>query len=445
MKKIVVCILFLLAGLSAVHAQDGGKAFLEKFYQEGAECWFDNGFLKRHLTQKALTFLHDSYDYDDESGEGLAAWLFYQEGGWDVGEFKEFLVTKVNDNTYRVTCHADFNEDTYEYSVVFGLVRVGNAWKIDTMEPGKGDIIVSDPGILNGSRWNISSLDYTAKVNVDRTITFSAMAEGEELMFRLTPNYSKEGEYTLSDEPGADGTNPFSGMPRVKFIDKYGTKLLCLYDQSGLLQHVLDGKARLEGEEEAKSKWDIQLQGYYTDRYGDTLQISSGVIYENGAARATYEHIPFNGTVTGVMRISGATHLDGIWEAVVTLDGLTLYEVAEDEYGVYQRKGGKEILSWARNDFPRFNYTWVILLNDGQFRRLKKSTLRIMRNAILARHGYMVSSPDLAEYFGSQSWFSPRPSNDDVFDELSLVEQLNIELIKAEEAKPDDERYVKEE
>ena len=371
MKKIVVCILFLLAGLSAVHAQDGGKAFLEKFYQEGAECWFDNGFLKRHLTQKA--------------------------------------------------------------------------WKIDTMEPGKGDIIVSDPGILNGSRWNIGSLDYTAKVNVDRTITFSAMAEGEELMFRLTPNYSKEGEFTLSDEPGADGTNPFSGMPRVKFIDKYGTKLLCLYDQSGLLQHVLDGKARLEGEKEAKSKWDIQLQGYYTDRYGDTLQISSGVIYENGAARATYEHIPFNGTVTGVMRISGATHLDGIWEAVVTLDGLTLYEVAEDEYGVYQRKGGKELLSWARNDFPRFNYTWVILLNDGQFRRLKKSTLRIMRNAILARHGYMVSSPDLAEYFGSQSWFSPRPSNDDVFDELSLVEQLNIELIKAEEAKPDDERYVKEE
>ena len=67
-----------------------------------------------------------------------------------------------------------------------------------------------------------------------------------------------------------------------------------------------------------------------------------------------------------------------------------------------------------------------------------------MRNEILARHGYMVSSPDLVEYFGSRSWFSPRPSNDGVFDELSLVEQLNIELIKAEEAKPDDERYVKE-
>ena len=444
MKKIIACLLFLLAGLSAVHAEDSGKAFLERFYQEGANCWFDNAFLKRHLTQNALKYLHDAYPYDDEAGDGLAMWLFYQEGGWDVGEPKEIKVNNLGGNTYKVIARSNFNEDTYEYSVTFGLVRVGNVWKIDTMKPGKGDLVVSDPGIQNGSRWNIGSRDYTAKVNADRTVTFNAMAEGEELMFRLTPNYSKKDEYVLSDEPGGDGFNPYSGSPRVKLIDKYATKLLCLYDQKGLLQHVLDGKARQEGEKEALSKWDVQLQGYYTDRYGDTLQISGGNIYEKGVARATYEHIPFNGTITGVMRISGLTNLEGTWEAVITLNGLTLYQVAEDEYGIYHRKGEKELLNWARNDFPRFNYTSVILLNDGQFRRLKKSTLRIMRNEILARHGYMVSSPDLVEYFGSQSWFSPRPSNDGVFDELSLVEQLNIELIKAEEAKPDDERYVKE-
>ena len=144
------------------------------------------------------------------------------------------------------------------------------------------------------------------------------------------------------------------------------------------------------------------------------------------------------------MRISGNTHLDGIWEAVVTLDGLTLYEVAEDEYGIYHRKGGKEILDWARNDFPRFNYTWVILLNDGQFRRLKKSTLRIMRNEILARHGYRFQSKDLQDYFSKRTWYSPAASNDEV-EQPFEIEMLNLELIKAEEAKPDDERYVKEE
>lgn len=80
MKKIVTCLLFLLAGLSAVHAEGEGKAFLERFYQEGAECWFDNAFLKKHLTQKALKYLHDAFPYDDEAGDGLAMWLFYQEG-----------------------------------------------------------------------------------------------------------------------------------------------------------------------------------------------------------------------------------------------------------------------------------------------------------------------------------------------------------------------------
>lgn len=443
MKKIVSLLFVLLAGVSSVHADDGGKSFLEKFYQEGAECWFDNAFLKKHLTQKALKFLHDNYEYDDDTGEGLAMWLFYQEGGWDVGELKEVLVKQIDGNTYRSTCRSAFNEDTYEYTVVFGLVKVGNAWKIDTMRPGKGDLIVSDPGIQDGSRWNIGNLDYIAKVNVANTITFSAMSEGEELMFRLTPNYSKQNEYVLSDEPGVDATNPFSSTPRVKFIDKYGTKLLCLYDLKGQLQNVLDGKTRLDGEKEALSKWDVQLQGYYTDRFGDTLQISSGVIYEKGVARATYEHIPFNSTVTGIMRISGLTNLEGTWETVITLDGLTLYEVFEDEYGVYYRKGGKEMLSWARLDFPRFNYTWTIILNDGHFRRLKKSTLRIMRNEILARHGYRFQSKDLQEYFSQRTWYHPALSNDDV--KPNDIEMLNLELIKAEEAKSDDERYVKEE
>ena len=94
MKKFLVCFLLLLAGFSAVRADDGGKTFLERFYQEGAECWFDNGFLKKHLTQKALKYLHDAFPYDDEAGDGLAMWLFYQEGGWDLGELKEIKVDR---------------------------------------------------------------------------------------------------------------------------------------------------------------------------------------------------------------------------------------------------------------------------------------------------------------------------------------------------------------
>ena len=83
-------------------------------------------------------------------------------------------------------------------------------------------------GIKSGSKWNISNLVYEAKVNNDKTITFTAMAEGEELAFRLTPSNSKKNEYVLSEDQNADGFNPFSKTPRAKYIDRQGWKLLCL-------------------------------------------------------------------------------------------------------------------------------------------------------------------------------------------------------------------------
>ena len=304
-------------------------------------------------------------------------------------------------------------------------------------------LTASAQGIKSGSEWNISNLVYEAKVNIDNTITFTAMAEGEELTFRLTPNYSKKNEFVLSEELNADGFNPFSKTPRAKYIEKEGWKLICLYDLKGNLHDVLDGSFFREGEVVAMGKWMQQIMGKYTDSYGDTLEIGHEIIYEKGIARAEYKNIAFNGTVTGVLRISGLTDLEGMWEAVQTLDGLTLYEVEQDEYGMFKRQGQQKTLSWVNTE-PRFGYANRVLLNDRMFRKMKKSTLRVMRNSILAKHGYMFSSRDLADYFGSQPWFSPRPSNDGVLDELSLVESLNIELIKCEEAKADKDRYVTE-
>ena len=304
-------------------------------------------------------------------------------------------------------------------------------------------LTASAQGIKNGSKWNISNLVYEAKVNIDKTVTFTATAEGEELAFRLTPNYSKKNEFVLSDELNADGFNPFSKSPRAKYIEKEGWKLICLYDLKGNLHDVLDGSFFDDGEKVVMGKWMQQIMGKYTDKYGDTLEIGHEIIYEKGVARAEFKNIAFNGTVTGVLSISGLTDLAGMWEAVQTLDGLTLYEVEQDEYGMFKRQGQQKTLSWVNSE-PRFGYANRVLLNDKMFRKMKKSTLRVMRNSILAKHGYMFSSRDLTDYFATQPWFSPRPSNDGFNDELSLVERLNIELIKCEEGKADKDRYVTE-
>ena len=302
---------------------------------------------------------------------------------------------------------------------------------------------VQAQGIKSGSSWNIGEMDYTAKVNSDHSITLTAMAEGEELALKLTPITGTPNEYVVGEDSNEEGFNPFSKATRAKFVSQNGWILICLYDQNNYLLNVFDGTQSIDGEKVAMGKWMQQFMGKYIDRYGDTIEIGHETIYEKGVARATYENIAFNGGVTGVVNIKGLTNLEGKWEIVQTLDGLVLYQVEQDEYGLFTRKGPKETLRWVNSE-PRFGYANTILLNDRQFRMMKKSTLRIMRNSILARHHYMFSSPDLVDYFGNQPWFSPRPSNDDVDDELSLVERLNIELIKAEENKPDQDRYVKE-
>lgn len=60
---------------------------------------------------------------------------------------------------------------------------------------------------------------------------------------------------------------------------------------------------------------------------------------------------------------------------------------------------------------------------------LESAELRIMRNYIFARHGYVFRSADLANYFSRFSWYSPRYS--DVTSLLSETEKQNIQFIKS--------------
>ncbi len=71
-------------------------------------------------------------------------------------------------------------------------------------------------------------------------------------------------------------------------------------------------------------------------------------------------------------------------------------------------------------------------LTDDDLRDLTAEELRLMRNEILARHGYRFSDPELAAHFGAQPWY--RPTDGNAEDKLTAVERRNIERIrKAEE------------
>lgn len=75
-----------------------------------------------------------------------------------------------------------------------------------------------------------------------------------------------------------------------------------------------------------------------------------------------------------------------------------------------------------------------ILLNRAYLRDnvASRKELRLLRNKILAYHGYSFKSKDLQEYFGKIAWY--KPGNDNNAIKLDVIEMTNLQLIKSEEA-----------
>ena len=72
------------------------------------------------------------------------------------------------------------------------------------------------------------------------------------------------------------------------------------------------------------------------------------------------------------------------------------------------------------------------LLNTPYLMNIPREQLRLMRNEILARHGYTFQTEDLRDYFSKKWWYKPGTSNAAI--KLNIIEQTNMELIKSEEA-----------
>lgn len=71
------------------------------------------------------------------------------------------------------------------------------------------------------------------------------------------------------------------------------------------------------------------------------------------------------------------------------------------------------------------------LLTENDLAGMTKADLRVMRNEIMARHGYSFKSKDLKDCFESQSWYFPLFNN--VGNYLSDIENENVKFIQAHE------------
>ena len=73
-------------------------------------------------------------------------------------------------------------------------------------------------------------------------------------------------------------------------------------------------------------------------------------------------------------------------------------------------------------------------LNESDLSDFDSDELRVLRNTVYARHGYIFKSKDLQDYFAAFSWYTPVIDDGAaVFNLFSEIEKYNIEFIKRHE------------
>lgn len=279
--------------------------------------------------------------------------------------------------------------------------------------------------------WYNGSLVFTAEASSSGGFLFDAMSEGEEHGFLLKPASDENDTYRLGNSP-KDCVNEYADRTaKVVYREQEGLEVLCFYAADGSLFAVLKKTDNWNAQEQNVDLWMAQLCGKYKADNGRSVVVEFDRITIDGK-RFPLKAVTFNGLVIDIVDVGKpGMQVNTSYEIKPTVEGLRNLEVAYDEDAYWFKPAGREFnLDWDDKGTSRFDFASRVLLNDG-LSRYNKRTLRLMRNAILARHGYVFQSKDLKDYFSAQSWYRPAASNADIT--LSFIEQLNVDLIKAAE------------
>lgn len=301
-------------------------------------------------------------------------------------------------------------------------------------------LAVHAQSIKTGTMWYNGWNNYSATVQDDGSILMDSVSEGQEMQFKLVPVEGKNNTYTVAKGPNEYADLSFPEGYTARYRHQEGMTVICVYDQENKLMAVLNWTPD-DNRHNNIWTWIPQIKGtYILDPEGYMMTFNDLTVTMEGMD-GKYEVQTFNDVTNGVVEISHQW-VNGFFEMIPTLKGFKVYQGSFDEYGLFQRSSEPYYLEEADPDKGRFDFASTLLLNTGILSRYNRSTLRVMRNEILARHGYVFQSQDLKDYFEGQPWYKPAENNSDI--KLSFIEQLNVELIKSAEADPDHDEYVKE-
>ena len=192
----------------------------------------------------------------------------------------------------------------------------------------------------------------------------------------------------------------------------------------------------------------------YGEKEGFWREIENGVEskgkYKGGKRFGPWEETTALSQVKGSY-VNGKR--DGFWEARYDDASYKGYYKNDEKDGVWDENGEKirykngKVVSESNNkEQPKETFTNSShpVIGEALFENLSKhrlsgsdlssytkSELRILRNSIFAKHGYIFKSEDLKMYFSQFEWYKPEFNN--VNHKLNSVEKENIKILKQAE------------
>ena len=303
-------------------------------------------------------------------------------------------------------------------------------------------LALSAQKIPDGSMWYDGLAQYLAKVRAGGKIVYFSGGTPHEGGYEFTLERVSEGKYKIIPSRQAEDFSPVGNHGwRVEYIRRDGVHALIVRNDAGLVSHVLEITAE-DGYDNMVADNLSVFRGTYSEEQVGFLGHGKEYVIDYRECRLgkksslqAYEFVEEYHMPTNVIKTGGK-----MWMLVPTLLGMNIYPAKMENVENCVKAGPAVSVYWSDHTKGRFCIASERLLNTGILCHYNREALRLMRNEILARHGYRFKSEELSDYFFKQDWYNPGDDNDAI--QLSTTEELNISLIKAEEAKSDDDRFT---
>ncbi len=288
------------------------------------------------------------------------------------------------------------------------------------------------------STWTNGYEFFSAKKYNDNLIVLSGgnLHEGG---YMFTVKVLSDNTYIIIGNSPDDDYEPSVGkkgdIVKVKTVDKQ--KVLIIYDSEGNLQEVL---SELNGSLEKlviRNKINYELAGKYTDEKGKKY-----IFYPNKSKAEGFSSLQdYKFEYEYDFPIDVLTFKNESFYYANTENNLIIYKVQKDEYGDWEK--AEQLMKLTKIEWinstnkpelkGKYPFVSSEIMIKGILENFDTKELRIMRNEIFARHGYIFKTSEMKVYFESQDWYSGL--YEDLNDKLTDLEKLNIQLIKIREDK----------